>query len=58
MDAMTTIWVIEGYMPAFYSYEEAVQFVKWYNTEYFDRYHIELSAIKKRYLYRSVDDAI
>ena len=58
MDIMTVIWVIEGYKPAFYSYEEAVKFVKWYNTEYFDSDYIELSEIKKRYLYRSFDDAM
>ena len=49
------IWVIEGYVSAFTSYEDALKFVKWYNVEYFDEDYIDPSQIKRRFLQTSED---
>lgn len=54
----TIIYVIEGYVSAFTTYEDAKKFVKWYNEEYIGEDYIELSQIKKRFLHNSFESAI
>lgn len=55
---ISVIYIIDGYTPAFISYEEALKFIKWHNEEFVDCDFIYPSEIKKRYLYETADDAI
>lgn len=55
---MEYIYVIEGLMSAFGSYEDAEKFRKWYNKKYAPNYYIEPSDIEKRYCFYSVEDAM
>lgn len=55
---MDTIYVIEGLVTAFASYEDAEKFRKWYNKKYGLDYYIEPNDIKKRYCFWSAEDAM
>lgn len=58
IEMINVIYIIDGYTPAFMSYEEAIKFVEWYNEEFIDFDHIYISEIKQRYLYETADDAM
>ena len=55
---ISVIYIIDGYTPAFMSYDEALKFVKWFNVEFIDSDYIDPSEIKPRYLYATADEAI
>ena len=55
---MDMIYIIEGLVTAFASYEDAEKFRKWYNKKYGLDYYIEPNDIKKRYCFWSAEDAM
>ena len=55
---MNIIYIIEGLVTSFTSYEEAEKFRKWYNKEYGFAYYIEPEDIKKRYCFNSAEEAM
>ena len=58
IEMISVIYIIDGYTPAFMSYEEALKFIEWHNEEFIDFCYIDPSEIKQRYLYETADEAI
>lgn len=54
---MEPIYIIDGLLTAFGSYEDANKFRKWYNRKFDEQFYIEPDRIKKLYCFCCSEDA-